>query len=60
MVVENSLNQELLRIQVFDADQEFTDNWFAEFFFISGNEGNHFKIITDQTTNEGILMVIRV
>ncbi|XP_013916493.1 PREDICTED: desmoglein-1-gamma-like [Thamnophis sirtalis] len=58
-ILENSLSQELLRIQVFDADQEFTDNWFAEFFFISGNENHNFEITIDRTTNEGILSVIK-
>ncbi|XP_026526160.1 desmoglein-1-alpha-like [Notechis scutatus] len=58
-ILENSLSQELLRIQVFDADQEFTDNWFAEFFFISGNENHNFEITVDRTTNEGILSVVK-
>ncbi|XP_058033483.1 desmoglein-1-like isoform X1 [Ahaetulla prasina] len=58
-ILENSLSQELLRIQVFDADQEFTDNWFAEFFFISGNENHNFEITIDRTTNEGILSVVK-
>ncbi|XP_063155291.1 desmoglein-1-like [Candoia aspera] len=58
-ILENSLSQELLRIQVFDADQEFTDNWFAEFYFISGNENHNFEITIDRTTNEGILNVVK-
>ncbi|XP_070798431.1 desmoglein-4-like [Pituophis catenifer annectens] len=58
-ILENSLSQELLRIQVFDADQEYTDNWFAEFFFISGNENHNFEITIDRTTNEGILSVVK-
>ncbi|XP_060134199.1 desmoglein-1-alpha [Zootoca vivipara] len=58
-IVENTLNQEALRIQVFDLDQEYTDNWFAEFYFISGNENGNFDIVLDRSTNEGILRVIK-
>ncbi|XP_059715750.1 desmoglein-1-like isoform X2 [Haemorhous mexicanus] len=58
-ISENSLSSELLRIQALDADEEFTDNWLAEFFFISGNEDNCFEIITDRATNQGILRVIK-
>ncbi|NXP55678.1 DSG1 protein, partial [Heliornis fulica] len=58
-IAENSLSSELLRIQALDADEEFTDNWLAEFFFISGNEGNWFEIVTDRATNQGILRVIK-
>uniref|UniRef100_A0A8C8RNM6 Desmoglein 1 n=1 Tax=Pelusios castaneus TaxID=367368 RepID=A0A8C8RNM6_9SAUR len=58
-IEENVLNSELLRIQVIDADEEFTDNWLAEFFFLSGNEDNYFEIITDPATNQGILRVIK-
>ncbi|NXN55324.1 DSG1 protein, partial [Rynchops niger] len=58
-ISENSLSSELLRIQALDADEEFTDNWLAEFFFISGNEDNWFEIVTDRATNQGILRVIK-
>ncbi|NXV75690.1 DSG1 protein, partial [Atlantisia rogersi] len=58
-IAENSLSSELLRIQALDADEEFTDNWLAEFFFISGNEDNWFEIVTDRATNQGILRVIK-
>lgn len=50
----------MLRFQVIDLDEEFTDNWLAEFFFTSGNEGNWFEIQTDPRTNEGILKVVKV
>ncbi|NXF38996.1 DSG4 protein, partial [Nyctibius bracteatus] len=59
-ISENSLSSDLLRIQALDADEEFTDNWLAEFFFISGNEDNCFEIVTDRATNQGILRVIKV
>ncbi|XP_009978833.1 PREDICTED: desmoglein-1-gamma-like [Tauraco erythrolophus] len=58
-ISENSLSSELLRIQALDADEEHTDNWLAEFFFISGNENNWFEIVTDRATNQGILRVIK-
>ncbi|NXR32863.1 DSG1A protein, partial [Zosterops hypoxanthus] len=58
-ISENSLSSELLRIQALDADEEFTDNWLAEFFFISGNEDNCFEIVTDRATNQGVLRVIK-
>ncbi|KFP16468.1 Desmoglein-1-alpha, partial [Egretta garzetta] len=58
-ISENSLSSELLRIQALDADEEFTENWLAEFFFISGNEDNCFEIVTDRATNQGILRVIK-
>ncbi|XP_074002399.1 desmoglein-4-like [Numenius arquata] len=58
-ISENSLSSEVIRIQALDADEEFTDNWLAEFFFISGNEDNWFEIVTDRATNQGILRVIK-
>lgn len=59
-IEENTLSSELLRIQVIDLDEEFTDNWLADFFFTSGNEGHWFEIETDPRTNEGILKVVKV
>ncbi|XP_006835191.1 PREDICTED: desmoglein-3 [Chrysochloris asiatica] len=58
-IEENTLSSELLRFQVIDLDEEFTDNWLAEYFFTSGNDGNWFEIQTDPRTNEGILKVIK-
>uniref|UniRef100_A0A4W2BT94 Desmoglein 2 n=1 Tax=Bos indicus x Bos taurus TaxID=30522 RepID=A0A4W2BT94_BOBOX len=58
-IEENTLSSELLRIQVIDLDEEFTDNWLADFFFTSGNEGHWFEIETDPRTNEGILKVVK-
>uniref|UniRef100_A0A8C3SIQ0 Desmoglein 1 n=1 Tax=Chelydra serpentina TaxID=8475 RepID=A0A8C3SIQ0_CHESE len=58
-IVENSLSSEVLRIQAMDADDEFSDNWIAEFFFISGNQDNCFEFVTDPVTNEGILRVVK-
>lgn len=51
---------EILRIKVFDKDEEFSDNWLANFSFVSGNEGGYFHVVTDAQTNEGILTVVKV
>uniref|UniRef100_A0A2R9C2V7 Desmoglein 3 n=1 Tax=Pan paniscus TaxID=9597 RepID=A0A2R9C2V7_PANPA len=58
-IEENILSSELLRFQVTDLDEEYTDNWRAVYFFTSGNEGNWFEIQTDPRTNEGILKVVK-
>uniref|UniRef100_H0WYI5 Desmoglein 3 n=1 Tax=Otolemur garnettii TaxID=30611 RepID=H0WYI5_OTOGA len=58
-IEENTLSSDLLRFHVTDWDEEYTDNWLAEFFFTSGNEGNWFEIQTDPRTNEGILTVVK-
>ncbi|XP_010641671.1 desmoglein-3 [Fukomys damarensis] len=58
-IEENTVNSDLLRFQVTDWDEEYTDNWLAVYFFTSGNEGKWFEIETDPRTNEGILKVIK-
>ncbi|NXR15649.1 DSG2 protein, partial [Semnornis frantzii] len=58
-IEENRANVEILRIKVFDKDEEFSDNWLANFSFVSGNEGGFFRIVTDAQTNEGILTVVK-
>ncbi|XP_025003680.2 desmoglein-2 isoform X2 [Gallus gallus] len=58
-VEENRANVEILRIKVFDKDEEFSDNWLANFSFVSGNEGGYFRIVTDTRTNEGILTLVK-
>ncbi|NXS53382.1 DSG2 protein, partial [Brachypteracias leptosomus] len=58
-VEENRANVEILRIKVFDKDEEFSDNWLANFSFVSGNEGGYFRIVTDAQTNEGILTLVK-
>ncbi|KFQ81765.1 Desmoglein-2, partial [Phoenicopterus ruber ruber] len=58
-IEENRVNVEILRIKVFDQDEEFSDNWLANFSFVSGNEGGFFRIVTDTQTNEGILTVVK-
>lgn len=59
-VKENMANMEIMRLKVFDKDEEFTDNWLAEFTIVSGNEGGYFHIETDSQTNEGILTLVKV
>ncbi|XP_053916426.1 desmoglein-2 isoform X1 [Cuculus canorus] len=58
-VEENRANVEIMRIKVFDKDEEFSDNWLANFSFVSGNEGGFFHIVTDAQTNEGILTLVK-
>ncbi|XP_037012687.2 desmoglein-1-like [Artibeus jamaicensis] len=58
-VKENALYSELLKIRVIDLDEEFSANWIAVIFFISGNEGNWFAIEMNERTNVGILKVIK-
>uniref|UniRef100_A0A8C5T8S8 Desmoglein 2 n=1 Tax=Malurus cyaneus samueli TaxID=2593467 RepID=A0A8C5T8S8_9PASS len=58
-IEENRANVEIMRIKVFDRDEEFSDNWLANFTFVSGNEDGFFQIVTDKQTNEGILTVVK-
>ncbi|XP_015710969.1 desmoglein-2 [Coturnix japonica] len=58
-VEENRANVEIMRIKVFDKDEEFSDNWLANFSFVSGNEGGYFRIVTDTKTNEGVLTLVK-
>ncbi|NXG28674.1 DSG2 protein, partial [Dromaius novaehollandiae] len=58
-IEENKANVEIMRIKVFDKDEEFSDNWLAKFTFASGNEGGYFHIETDTQTNEGILTLVK-
>lgn len=58
-IIENWIGLTDLRMKVFDADQEYTDNWYAVFEIVSGNEGGWFVIDTDSQTNEGRLRVVK-
>ncbi|CAD7674927.1 unnamed protein product [Nyctereutes procyonoides] len=58
-IEENALSQNLLEIRVIDLDEEFSANWMAVIFFISGNEGGWFDIEMNERTNVGILKVIK-
>uniref|UniRef100_A0A5F8GV57 Desmoglein 4 n=1 Tax=Monodelphis domestica TaxID=13616 RepID=A0A5F8GV57_MONDO len=59
-IEENCLSSELIRFQAIDRDEENTDNWLADFFFVSGNDENCFEIHTDPRTNEGVLKVVKM
>ncbi|EDK96945.1 mCG140888, isoform CRA_c, partial [Mus musculus] len=58
-IEENTLHSQLLQIRVIDLDEEFSDNWKAIIFFISGNEGNWFEIEMNERTNVGTLKVVK-
>ncbi|KAJ6662160.1 hypothetical protein lerEdw1_012625 [Lerista edwardsae] len=58
-VQENTANVEVLRLKAFDKDEQYTDNWLAQFVIESGNEGGYFRIETDSQTNEGVLTLVK-
>ncbi|XP_004412987.1 PREDICTED: desmoglein-1 [Odobenus rosmarus divergens] len=58
-IEENALHSDLLQIRVIDLDEEYSANWMAVIFFISGNEGGWFDIEMNERTNVGILKVIK-
>ncbi|XP_044921421.1 desmoglein-2 [Mustela putorius furo] len=58
-IEENQANVVVMRIKVFDADEIGSDNWLANYTFVSGNEMGYFHIETDTQTNEGIVTLIK-
>ncbi|XP_036611715.1 desmoglein-2 [Trichosurus vulpecula] len=58
-IEENQVNVEVMRIKVTDLDEVGSDNWLANFTFLSGNEGGYFHVQTDTQTNEGIVTLIK-
>ncbi|KAM9097763.1 desmoglein-2 [Sarcophilus harrisii] len=58
-IEENQANVEVMRIKVTDLDEIGSDNWLANFTFLSGNEGGYFHVETDVQTNEGIVTLIK-
>ncbi|XP_075684230.1 desmoglein-4-like [Rhinoderma darwinii] len=56
---ENMVGLADLRMQVFDLDEVYSDNWLAMFEIVSGNEGGWFAIETDAQTNEGVLRIVK-
>uniref|UniRef100_A0A2K6FCT0 Desmoglein 1 n=1 Tax=Propithecus coquereli TaxID=379532 RepID=A0A2K6FCT0_PROCO len=58
-IEENALSSNALQLRVIDLDEEFSANWMAVIFFISGNEGNWFDIEMNERTNVGTLKIIK-
>uniref|UniRef100_A0A3Q2SXI9 Desmoglein-2-like n=1 Tax=Fundulus heteroclitus TaxID=8078 RepID=A0A3Q2SXI9_FUNHE len=58
-VEENTVGVEVLRIQAVDLDMINTENWFAVYEIVSGNEGGYFNISTDKKTNEGVITITK-
>ncbi|XP_053569110.1 desmoglein-4 [Bombina bombina] len=58
-IEENTLNDQLLIMKVFDADEMYSDNWIAVIEFVSGNEGGWFVTETNTQTNEVYLKVVK-
>ncbi|XP_040294274.1 cadherin-like protein 26 [Bufo bufo] len=58
-VPEQAVNVSILRLGINDKDTQFTSAWQAKFSIIDGDDDEHYTILTDQKTNEGVLMVIK-
>lgn len=58
-VDEGAVDVVVMRIKALDKDLENTDNWFALFEIIKGNEDGVFSIETDPKTNEGVLKLVK-
>lgn len=58
-IEENALHSNLQQFTVIDLDEEYSDNWKAVIFFVSGNEGNWFEIEMNERTNVGTLKVVK-
>lgn len=50
----------MLYLPVQDQDSPFTAAWRTQFHILGGNEEEHFDIMTDPETNQGVLNVIKV
>ncbi|XP_072219320.1 desmocollin 2-like protein [Leuresthes tenuis] len=58
-IKENESEKLILRIPVEDKDLINTPNWKSQFIIKSGNEKGNFRIDTDNSTNEGLLYVVK-
>lgn len=58
-IEENALHSNLQQFTVIDLDEEYSDNWKAVIFFVTGNEGNWFEIEMNERTNVGTLKVVK-
>ncbi|XP_063053948.1 B-cadherin-like [Engraulis encrasicolus] len=54
-VPENSLDAEVVRVMVDDADEPHTPNWDTIFSILRGNEAGFFSISTGESKDEGII-----
>lgn len=57
--VENRQGYEIGRVNVTDKDDRGTGNWEAKYFISNDPDGN-FAITTDPSTNQGVLIVVKV
>lgn len=58
-VKEREVGTSLLRLQVTDRDVPHTPAWRAK-YTVHGDGASHFKVETDDQTNDGILTVVKV
>lgn len=59
IAVENRKDNEIGRVNVTDRDDHGTGNWEAR-YLISNDPDGQFSIVTDPTTNQGVLTVVKV
>ncbi|XP_027707005.1 cadherin-like protein 26 isoform X2 [Vombatus ursinus] len=58
-ISEGQIQQDVVRLLVQDHDSPFTPSWRVKYKILHGNEEEHFNIVTDSGTNQGILNVIK-
>ncbi|KAM3921537.1 cadherin-like protein 26 [Leptodactylus fuscus] len=58
-VPERDVNVTILRFGVKDVDTPFTPGWRAKYSIIGGDDDEHYTIVTDPKTNDGLLMVVK-
>ncbi|CAH6776682.1 Cdh26 [Phodopus roborovskii] len=58
-ISEGQVQWGVLHLPVQDQDSPFTPAWKTQFYILDGNEEEHFDIMTDPETNQGVLNVIK-
>ncbi|XP_075701573.1 cadherin-like protein 26 isoform X2 [Rhinoderma darwinii] len=58
-VPERDANVTILRFGIEDGDTPFTPGWRAKFSILDGDDNEHYTIVTDPKTNEGVLTVLK-